>query len=86
MVMELRCGGRGVHGDSQGTQRLRLYAEKKSLLLSVCKGNENLMRLDFFFFFPLSIRSHSTLCSTTGSLRRGTQDGRNGEAFLHKMC
>lgn len=51
MVMELRCGGRGVHGDSQGTQRLRLYAEKKSLLLSVCKGNENLMRLDFFFFF-----------------------------------
>lgn len=44
--------------------------KKKSLLLSVCKGNGNLMRHDFFF----SIHSHLTLCFTTGSLRRGTQD------------
>lgn len=46
-------GGRvevvGVHSDSQGTQQLQLCWEK-NLLLSVCKGNENLMRLDFFFF------------------------------------
>lgn len=79
-------GGRvevvGVHSDSQGTQQLQLCWEK-NLLLSVCKGNENLMRLDFFFSF--SICSHSTLCSTTGSLRRSTQSGRNCEAFRHKL-
>lgn len=83
LVAELRWG---VHSDSQGTQQLWLYAEKKkkSLLLSVCKGNENLMRLDSFFFS--SIHSHSTLCSTTGSPRRGAPGGRNGEAFLHRVC
>lgn len=42
--------GRGVQCNSQGAQKLQFYREKKkSLLLSVCKGNENLMRLDFFF-------------------------------------
>lgn len=57
------------------------YMEKKSLLLSVCKGNENLMRLDFFFS-PFSICSHSTQDSTTGSLRRSMQDGGDGWAFI----
>lgn len=50
--------------------------KKKTLLLSVCEGNENLMRLDFFFS-PFSVRSHSALDSTTGSPRRSTRDGRN---------
>lgn len=74
----------GAHSDSQSTQRLRLCGEKKSLLLSVCKGNENLMRLDFFF--PPSAFAAIRL-STQQQVPRG-EARRTGEMvrpFLHRV-
>lgn len=63
--------GRGGRVSLQfpGHSAAAIIWRKKNLLLSVCKGNENLMRLDFFFS-SLSVHSHSSLCSTTASLRR----------------
>lgn len=68
--------GGGFRCDSQGAQQLRLCGEKEPLLLSVCKSNENLMRLDFY---PLCLPQHlEQFDCTTGSLRRSIQDRKNG--------
>lgn len=53
--------------------------QKNTLLLSACKGNENLMRLDFSFFF--------FLLSAFAAIRLSTRQQVRGETlvrpFLH---
>lgn len=54
--------------------------KKKSQLLSVCKGNENLMRLDFFFFSQRS----QPFNSTPQQVPRG-EAHRIGEMVQHRV-
>ncbi len=48
-----------------------------------CKGNENLMRLDFFV---LSLSAFAAIRLSSGSLRKSTQDGKNCEVVLQRVC
>lgn len=55
-----------------------MVEKKKSVLLSVCKGNENLMRLDFFFFSPQRSQLFDSRLHNRFPEEKHTRGGRNG--------